>query len=1008
MTTEPLPAAADLAWLSDPQIFAIGRLPAISDHITHPDAASALANTASPLRQSLDGIWQFVSALSAAARPEGFQNPDFDRSGFGTISVPGAMQLQGHGHPQYVNIQYPWDGLEALDLGEAAKANRVGCYTRTFTLAPELVGHRTILTFEGVETAFYVWLNGRFIGYAEDSFTPSRFDVTDALVDGENLLAVEVYHRSSGAWLEDQDFWRLSGIMRPVRLEAWPALHVRDLFVTTDLADDFKSASLRLRLALDLPETATATVSATLYAPDGKEVVSATFDAASKMDVTLAVDAPHLWSTEAPHLYRLLLALNDGTGKTVEAVPQTVGFRRFEMRDGLMRLNGERIVFKGINRHDFHPRRGRAVTVEDMLWDVLFFKRNNFNAVRTSHYPNRSEFYALCDEHGLYVIDETNLETHGTWAVEERDLEKVLPGDRAEWRPAVLDRAANMLERDKNHPCVLIWSCGNESFGGSVIADMADWFRNRDPSRLVHYEGVFNDRRYDARSSDMESRMYARPQAVEDYLRSNPSKPFVSCEYTHAMGNSCGGMHLYTDLTYRYEQCQGGFIWEYIEQAFYGPRPDGSEGLLFGGDFGDRPTDYSFCCDGIVTADRQLTPKVQEIKALYQPARLLPDRHGVKILNDNLFVSLDALYLDYQLLKDGIVIASGREDVDVAPQDQATLRLSLPATEAAGEYSLQCSLHERHDRAWAPAGHEVAFGEHVWTVAGEQPKPVARPLTRVEGGYNLGISDGQSRTLFCRRFGGPVSLVNAAGVEFLERPPQPTFWRAPTDNDRGAGFGTKFGTWRRASLDHTQASYAYRDTGIDYRFAIPDSLEQVSVSYRYEADGAILVTAHWPGDSKLPSPPLFGLAIPMPRTFDRFRYYGLGPEENHADRLHGARLGIYERAVADNVTPYVIPQESGNRTGVRWAELFDAQGNRLRFEAVDLPFELGVSPYTAFQLEAAARPYDLPAANRTIVTLMARQMGVGGDDSWGALPHPTYMIEPGEALTLSVRIRLME
>ncbi|WP_429922846.1 glycoside hydrolase family 2 TIM barrel-domain containing protein [Agrobacterium vitis] len=1007
MTTNTLPAKAHLDWLSDPKVFAVGRLPAHSDHIVYPDEASATAGSASPLRQSLDGTWKFLSAISAAERPEGFHHPDFDRSGFGDITVPGAMQLQGHGRPQYVNTQYPWDGHEALALGQAAEANRVGCYARTFQLDPALAGQRIILTFEGVETAFYVWLNGRFIGYAEDSFTPSRFDITDALIDGDNLLAVEVYHRSSGAWLEDQDFWRLSGIMRPVRLEAWPKLHIRDLFVTTDLADDFNSGSLRLRLALDLQDTETASLGVTLYDPNGETVLSAAFDAAAEMDIALPITAPDLWSAETPHLYRLLLVVKDSNGATVEAVPQPVGFRRFEMRDGVMRLNGQRIVFRGINRHDFHPRRGRALTVEDMLWDVLFFKRNNINAVRTSHYPNRSEFYALCDQHGLYVIDEANLETHGTWSVETLDLDKVLPGDRDEWRPAVLDRAANMLERDKNHPCVLIWSCGNESYGGSVIADMADWFRDRDPSRLVHYEGVFHDRRFDARSSDMESRMYARPQDIEDYLRSNPSKPFVSCEYTHAMGNSCGGMHLYTDLTYRYDQCQGGFIWEYIEQALYGTRPDGSEGLLFGGDFGDRPTDYSFCCDGIITADRQLTPKVQEIKALYQPVRLIPDAHGVKVINDNLFLNLDAFYLSYQLIKDGVVVAEGRADITLAAQEQTYLRLSVPVTQQPGEYALQCSLRERHDRAWAPADHEVAFGEHVWTVAGEKPSPVSRPLTRAEGSYNLGISDGHSRTLFCRRFGGPVSLVNTAGVEFLERPPLPIFWRAPTDNDRGAGFGFKFGSWRRASLDQKQASYAYRDAGADYRFALPDSSMQATVSYRYEADGAIAVTAHWPGDDSLPSLPLFGLTIPMPARFDRFRYYGRGPEENHIDRAHGARLGIYERAVADNVTPYVIPQESGNRTGVRWADLFDADGNTLRFEAVDMPFELGVSPYTAFQLEAAARPYDLPPANRTIVTLMARQMGVGGDDSWGALPHPQYMIEPGEPLTLTFRIRVM-
>ncbi|WP_337270553.1 glycoside hydrolase family 2 TIM barrel-domain containing protein [Oryzifoliimicrobium ureilyticus] len=1007
MPYQPTPQAQNLDWLSDPGVFAVGRLAPHSDHVAYPDETTACSGLPSPWRQSLDGEWQFQSAVTIDTRPEGFYRLDFDRSAFDVIEVPGAIQLQGHGRPQYVNTQYPWDGHEELRPGEVPRDNSIGCYVRSFRPDPVFTGKRAILTFEGVETAFYVWLNGKFLGYCEDSFTPSRFDVTEHLISGDNLLAVEVYQRSSGAWLEDQDFWRLSGIMRPVYLEARPERHLRDLFVTTDLADDMASANLRLRGQFDLPQRDLGLMRLMLLDAAGRVVLQDEREASDEIDLSFAVQTPKLWSAESPYLYRLLIVLMDGQRVVREVVPQKIGFRRFEMRDGLMRLNGQRIVFRGINRHEFHPRRGRSVTMEDMLWDVKFFKQNNINAVRTSHYPNRSEFYALCDEYGLYVIDEANLETHGTWQTEKTNPEQVIPRDRDEWRPAVLDRAANMLERDKNHPCVLIWSCGNESYGGRVLADMANYFRERDPSRLVHYEGVFHDRRFDAETSDMESRMYARPQAVEDYLRSNPQKPFVSCEYTHAMGNSCGGMHFYTDLTYRYEQCQGGFIWEYIEQTLYGPAPDGSEQLLFGGEFGDRPTDYNFCADGVVTGDRQTTPKMQEIKFLYRPVRILPDEHGVRLLNDNLFVSLESYRLSYRLLRDGSEVHAGIVDSDLAAGEETYVKLDLPAISEPGEYSLQCSLEERFDRPWASAGHEVAFGEHIWTRNPPVAETAASKLVRVKGDFNYGVSDRSSRALFCRRFGGPVSLVNAMGREFLERPPRVTFWRAPVDNDRGAHFGSTYGFWRSASLDARQVSYRYTEQGAEYRFSVPTSAQQIEIAYRYQADGSIAVSALWPGDAALPPPPLFGVTMALPKAFDHFRFYGLGPDENYADRNKGARLGIFERSVVENVTPYAKPQESGNRTGVRWAEFFDQEGNKLRIEKDGAPFELGVSPYTSFQIETAARPWDLPQPNRTIVSVIARQMGVGGDDSWGSLAHPPYLIEAGEPLRIDFKIRAL-
>lgn len=555
---------AKLEWLEEPTVFSVNQVPAHSDHVFYEEEEAASNGSDMSLKQSLNGQWLFSYASNPSLRNQEFYKVEHDCSDFSNIEVPAHIQLQGFDKCQYTNTIYPWDGYQELRPPHISwEYNPVGSYVKYFDLEENLKNKKLILSFQGVETAFYVWINGEFVGYGEDSFTPSEFDLTDYVRETNNKLCVEVYKRSSASWIEDQDFWRFSGIFREVYLYAVPSTHIFDLFVQTDLGDDFDSGELKARVKLE--GDMGGTVSAYLL-DENHKIIAETKEYAALQELNMVMPVNHIqpWSAEIPHLYCLYIKCKDAQGNLIEIVPQKVGFRRFEMQHNIMYLNGKRIVFKGVNRHEFNPERGRAITKEDMIWDIKFCKKNNINAVRTSHYPNQSEWYQLCDEYGIYLIDETNLESHGSWQKLGRcDPEWNVPGNLLEWKDNVLNRANAMLQRDKNHPSILIWSCGNESYAGEDILAMTKYFHEQDTTRLVHYEGVFWNREYND-ISDMESRMYAKPQEIVEYLESNPDKPYISCEYMHAMGNSCGGMKLYTDLEEKYPMYQGGFLWDYI------------------------------------------------------------------------------------------------------------------------------------------------------------------------------------------------------------------------------------------------------------------------------------------------------------------------------------------------------------------------------------------------------------------------------------------------------------
>lgn len=981
---------AKLSWLEDPEVFAVNRIPAHSDHTYFEKETEER-----PLRQCLNGSWLFSYAKNPSMRVERFYEDSYDCSGFDTIQVPGHLETQGYGRNQYINTMYPWDGEEFLRPPMVSKRNNpVGSYVKYFTLEEQMKGKRTFISFQGVETAFYVWLNGTFIGYSEDSFTPAEFELTETLREGENKLAVEVYKRSSASWLEDQDFFRFSGIFRDVFLYSIPRVHVRDIFVKAGLTDSYQEGTIEIRAEL-IGDIDDVTIEASLRDGDEKEIWNGNAEGKEEVFFKASGLAVLPWSAEEPRLYRLYLYVKNEEGQILEFIPQKVGFRRFEMKDRIMCLNGKRILFKGVNRHEFDPVRGRAITREDMLWDIRFMKQHNINAVRTSHYPNQTLWYELCDEYGIYLIDETNLESHGSWQkLGEVEPSWNVPGDRPEWKAAVLDRASSMFERDKNHPSVLIWSCGNESYAGTDIEAMSEYFHEKDDSRLVHYEGVFWNRKYD-HISDMESRMYAKPAEIEEYLENDPKKPYISCEYMHSMGNSTGGMKLYTDLEKKYPLYQGGFIWDYIDQSLYRVNELGERVLTYGGDHDERATDYEFCGNGIVYADRKASPKAQEVKALYADIKLEPDEKGVKIINDSLFVSTGRYVLAYRLLKEDRCLYEAETETDVAPESEAYVNLTYPELPGTGEFIYEVSLRLKDDTLWAKAGHEISFGQYVKKTA-DNTEEKTYPLEIIRGDVNIGVRGIGFTAMFSKAEGGIASLCYD-GVEYITRTPKLTFWRALTDNDRGAKTGFDAAQWMTAGLFYKLTDVDVQEQKdqvcVTFEYLLPTVPQtKAYVSYRVTGDGKIHVHALYKGTDGLPEMPAFGMDMKLKARYDRVRYYGRGPEENYLDRREGARLGVHSYQAADNLSAYLFPQECGNRMDVRWVEVTDADGQGLRFETEGVPFENSVLPCSAYELEAATHREELPKAYYSWVRILESQMGVGGDDSWGAPVHEEYRL----------------
>ncbi len=1040
----------DEAKLSNPEIFQENRLPAHSDHAFFADGLE-LASGESSLVRSLAGVWHVIYADHPSLLPVGFTAEDFPLDWLKTIRVPAHIQMEGYGAPQYTNITYPWDGHEDVQQGKnPARHNPVAVYLRDLELPEDWEG--ATLQLLGADSAAAVYVNGTYIGYSEDSFLPAEFDITGALHPGRNRVVLEVFRYSSGSWLEDQDFWRFSGLFRDVRIVKKSAHHVVDFAVKAEPVHDYQDGSLSITARF--AEEAKRRLRLELYSPAGDQVLLQELEEAGA-EYSFAAELSHvqLWSAEKPHLYRAVLFVYDEAGHLAEIVAEDIGFRSIAIEDGLVKVNGKRVVFKGVNRHEFDCDRGRALDLASIERDIALMKQNNINALRCSHYPNATEVYRLCDRYGLYVIDETNLETHGSWMRDGVAMadEHSLPNDRPDWKAAVLDRARSMVERDKNHACILFWSCGNESYGGSTLAAMSDYFRQADGSRLVHYESIFWDRRYPA-TSDVESQMYTSAKNIEKFLAENPEKPFICCEYAHSMGNSNGDLSHYTELAYRNPRYQGGFIWDFVDQAIRTKNRYGEEYLAYGGDFGDRPTDYNFSGNGIVFADRTPTPKLQEVKYCYQNFVLQVSPEEITIENRSLFTEAEEYALRVTIALDGTEIWRGELPMGhIAPGETGTVSLeNLPVTDA-GEEAVTAELLLRTDTLWARAGHAVAFGQGVWQVEEVElpaedaveateltgpstlyhrsvavPLETVVPLRIVQGDNTIGIHGTGFSYLFSSAHGNLTSF-RVDGVELLDAMPAPSFWRAPVDNDYGARRDFQLAQWKLASLyrrcvkkevrvgeswqecryygelgqcEQRAESFALRFT---YELAT-NPLSSCTVTYEVAADGALSVTLGYEKVAGLPEElPDFAVVFTIPADYSHIRFYGYGPQECYVDRQEGARLGLYETETTKELTPYLLPQECGNHTGVRWLEVTDHRGRGVRIFG-DVPFEASALPHSAHELETARHAYELPPIHHTYLRASAGQSGVGGDDSWGSQVLPEYRAK-NETKTFTFCIR---
>ena len=1014
---------ASETWLTDATVFEVNRTPAHSNHkcFTHDPQSGEYSD----LTQSLDGEWrvEIVQASDIDFNEEPFVAENFDDSAFYRTQVPGHLQMAGLLKNKYVNIQYPWDGHENPLEPNVPENNHVALYRKKFVVSKRLADTKesrgsVSIVFHGMATAIYVWVNGLFAGYGEDGFTPNEFDITDLLHDGENVVAVACYEYSSASWLEDQDFWRLHGLFRSVELTAQPHVHVVNMQLEADWDAESGTASLDAALSVRNASDA-ATISATLKDSEGNVVWETSTNAdANTTFASGSLQGLEPWSAESPSLYELEVNVIDQAGDIVEAVVQKVGFRRFRIENGIMTLNGKRVVFKGADRHEFDAKRGRSITEQDMIDDVIFCKRHNINAIRTSHYPNQERWYDLCDEYGIYLIDETNLETHGSWCLpgDVVTAETAVPGSKARWEGACVDRVNSMMRRDYNHPSVVIWSLGNESYTGDVFRAMYKHVHDIDPNRPVHYEGMTKNRDYDD-VTDIETRMYEHADVVEEYLKNDPQKPYISCEYMHAMGNSVGNLDEYTALE-RYPHYQGGFIWDFIDQAIYASQPDGSTRLCYGGDFGDRPSDYEFSGNGLVFADRTPAPKAQEVKQLYSNVHIDVTDRSVSIKNDNLFISTGGYQFVLRILADGEPVWQSERRFDVPADSACTFDVEWPVDlyrANANELVLEVSQRLAEATDWAPAGYELAFGQTVvaGTKAAEDAALPADGIVTV-GRWNAGVQGSGREILLSRTQGGLVSYT-FDGHEFVLRRPAITTFRALTDNDRGAGHGFERAQWMAAGRYTRCVDNVIEQVDEDtlkavytYELATPQRTK-VTVEYTADTTGRLNLHVEYPGESgDLPTIPAFGIEWTLPVQYSNLRFFGAGPEETYQDRKH-AKLGVWSTDAFKDHAPYLMPQETGNHEEVRWAEITDENGHGLRVSRANgaAPFAVSLQPYSSFMIEEAQHQDELPAPKHMFLRVLAAQMGVGGDDSWMSPVHSQYHIPADQPISLDVNLELI-
>lgn len=1019
-------AGVDAPDWENPQLTGSNRLPPHASMVVCPEAPTAMSiqgvsnaeRIKSPWYRSLNGDWKYHYSQNPTQRVPGFFQQGFDDSRWPAISVPSNVELAGYGVPIYVNIRYPWTKTDPPRIPQDDPNATVSAYRRTFTLPEGWKGRRVLLGFDGVNSFFYVWVNGQRVGMSKDSRTPAEFDITPYVRPGENLLAVENFRWCDGSYLEDQDFWRLSGIFRDVWLWSPPAVHLRDFEVRTELDAVYRDARLIVtgKVQNSARQARSAMVEATLLDPSGAAVFStatAAREVASggeaEFRLQQVVSSPRLWSAEQPSLYQLLLTVREPSGGTPEVVPCKVGFRKVEIREGQLLVNGRATLIKGVNRHEFEPDRGQAVGIESMIRDIRVMKQHNINAVRTCHYPNQPEWYDLCDRYGIYLIDEANIESHGM-GYGEKSLAK-----NPDWLAAHLDRTQRMVERDKNHPSIIIWSLGNEAGDGLNFEATYRWVKQRDPSRLVQYE------RAELRPhTDIVCPMYPPPAKLAEYASQPQTRPMILCEYAHAMGNSTGDLWSYWDLFYKNRQLQGGLIWDWVDQGLRQPQDPARNGRVlkvapgqkffwaYGGDFGPpgTPTDDNFCCNGLVSPDRRPHPGLLQVKHVYQNIHVQPvalaDRK-VRVTNWFDFTNLkDIAAGTWRVTAEGIELQRGPlPELDLAPRQ--SLELTIPMMtirpEPGVENHLELSFTLKHDTSWAEAGHELAWDQFPLptTAPKARRKAATVPRPQLVQGADRAVVRGPDFEAAFDKHQGTLASWKFQGVELIQQPLRPDFWRAPTDNDRGRKNLKSQGIWCEAGKDLQVESVKAEEKPQQHAVAVHVKLRLPKVDCRWTTDytvygsGDVVVDAQFtPGKKKQPTLPRLGMQMALPAGFEQIAWFGPGPQETYSDRKD-ARAGVYRGTVEEQFfVDYTEPGESGNKVDARWIAL---SGPRVGLLAVGMPrLSANALRYTADDLQGAKHPWELTHRDFVTLNLDLAQMGAGGDNSWGAWPHDEFQI----------------
>lgn len=1002
----------------------------------YPDEDAALSEIRSPFAVLLNGIWRFHWAPNPASAPRDFYAASFDDASWDQITVPGNWQLQGkggdadYGSPIYTNVRYPFpidprleaayaqmmedsEGKsllaremppEAFDIPLAVprKENPTGCYRTRFAVSEGWAGRQIFLRFEGVDSAFHLWVNGKAVGYSQDSRLPAEFDVTGHLRPAENTLAVRVYCWSDGSYLEDQDFWRLSGIYRDVVLWSVPSIHLRDFSVQTDLDAEYHDATLRVCAAVrnqGETDAVNYTVVAKLFAnttegqsPISESSRSLAVSAGTEISVEMEqkVANPYKWSDEHPNRYTLLLTLKDPEGQPLHVERSLIGFRKVETRDGQLCVNGRAIRIRGVNRHEHDPETGHTVSRASMLEDILLMKRFNINAVRTSHYPDHPAWYDLCDEYGIYVVDEANIESHGVWDRIARD---------PSWREAMLERVTRMVERDKNHPCVIAWSLGNESGHGPNLKACADWIHAREPSRPVQYHPAEN-----LPWVDILSPMYPPVDQIVTMAQDpDEQRAIVMCEYAHAMGNSPGGLKEYWEAIERYPRLQGGFVWDWVDQGLRQVTEQGKEWFAYGGDFGDEPNDGNFCINGLVGPDRTPHPGLWELKKMHEPVLVEPIDLAAgqfRISNRYAFSNLSELDGTWTLEADGKVLQSGalpRPDTPPGASSLVTVPFERPDPVPGTELWLGLRFALCKDTHWALQGHEVAWAQFPLPFSMPTPavQPQAMPPLTFEETRAEIVVRGQAFTLTFDRKSGIIANWDHTGHTVVWSGPRLNLWRAPTDNDAR----NLAALWQKAGLDQlceeVQGLSAEQVTPQVVQVVVETTERQVGAASRYGytiyGSGDVVLELTLELEDGLPPLPRVGVTLFVPDGYEELTWFGLGPHETYPDRKLGARIGVYHSTVRDQYVDYVMPQEHGNKTDVRWAALTDAHGTGLL--VVGMPhLQVSAHHYTAQDLAQARHPHELFWREDITLNLDLAQSGLGSE-SCGPGVLPQYRLE---------------